>query len=164
MNRALIGLSFGLAAFLAVPLIAQQQKQIKDPAEYSAYMAAYNAPEGATKAAAMEAFAAQYPNSVVRIDALELAMAGYQQAVSATKGEEQAQKAAKVEEIARRILALMPDNIRALAIVTTLDRAKATAGDKAALKEGCGYAQTGVQQLPNWKPEGMTPADVEKLR
>jgi tetratricopeptide (TPR) repeat protein len=164
MNRALIGLTFGWVFFLATAVVAQQPKQIKDQAEYSAYMTAFSTQDPAAKGAAMEAFAAQYPNSVVRIDALEQAMASYQQALSAAKGEDQAIKAAKVEEIARRILPLMPDNVRALAIITTLDRAKATAGDQAALKEGCGYAQTGIQQLSTWKNEGMPDADFEKLR
>jgi tetratricopeptide (TPR) repeat protein len=103
----------------------------------------------------MEAFVAQYPNSVVLIDALEQAMAAYQQAGNA----------AKVEEMAKRILKLLPNHIRALAVVTALDRAKATSGNQAALQEGCNDAQTGIQQLPGWtKPEGMPDGDFEKLR
>ncbi|HEY6971240.1 MAG TPA: hypothetical protein VJA94_18665 [Candidatus Angelobacter sp.] len=131
------------------------QKVIKDPAEYNAYVTALNMTDPAQKAAAMEAFVKQYPQSVVLTDALEQAMAAYQQLGNT----------AKVEEIAKRLLQLMPNNVRALAIVVALDRAKATSGDKAALQEGCGYAQTGVQQLPSWqKPGEMPDADFQKLK
>lgn len=131
------------------------QKVIKDPAEYNAYITALNTADPAARAAAMEAFVKQYPQSVVLTDALEQAMAAYQQANNAPK----------VEEAAKRILQLTPNNIRALAIVVALDRNKATGGDQAALKESCTYAQTGLQQLPAWqKPEGMTDADFQKLK
>src|SRR5579884_4037750 len=56
------------------------QKVIKDPAEYNAYMAALNTTDPAAKGAAMEAFVAQYPNSIVKVDALQQAMGAYQQA------------------------------------------------------------------------------------
>jgi tetratricopeptide (TPR) repeat protein len=131
------------------------QKVIKDPAEYNAYITALNTQDPGQRAAAMEAFVKQYPQSVVMTDALEQAMAAYQQ-----KGD-----AAQVEATAKRILQLMPNNIRALAIVVALDRAKATGGDQAALKEMCTSSQTGVQQIPGWqKPEGMNDADFQKLR
>jgi tetratricopeptide (TPR) repeat protein len=131
------------------------QKVIKDPAEYNAYITALNTADPAARAAAMEAFVKQYPQSVVLTDALEQAMAAYQQANNPPK----------VEETAKRILQLTPNNIRALAIVVALDRGKATGGDQAALKEMCTYAQTGLQQLPTWqKPEGMSDADFQKLK
>ena len=47
--------------------------------------------------------------------------------------DQQAGDQAKVEGKARGILALQPSNIRALAILTFITRAKATAGDKEAL-------------------------------
>jgi len=131
------------------------QKVIKDPAEYNAYITALNTQDPAARAAAMEAFVKQYPQSIVLTDALEQAMAAYQQS----------NNGAKVEETAKRILQLMPNNVRALAIVVALNRAKATNGDKAALAEGCPYAQKGLQELPNWqKPEGISDADYQKLR
>src|ERR1700719_2212892 len=55
------------------------QKVIKDPAEYNAYITALNTQDPAQKGAAMEAFIAQYPASVVRSDAMEQAMSAYQQ-------------------------------------------------------------------------------------
>ncbi len=63
------------------------QKVIKDPAEYNAYITALNTTDPAAKAAAMEAFVTQYPNSIVKIDALEQAMAAYQQANNQQKVE-----------------------------------------------------------------------------
>jgi len=131
------------------------QKVIKDQAEYNAYMTALNTQDPAQKAAAMEAFVQQYPNSVVKIDALEQAMGGYQQAGNQ----------AKVEETARQILQSTPSNIRALAIVTFIDRGKATAGDAAAMKSSCDESQKGIEALPSWqKPEGSTDAEFQKLQ
>lgn len=131
------------------------QKVIKDPAEYNAYMAALNAQDPAQRASAMDAFVKQYPQSVMLIDALEQEMAAYQAA----------QNQAQVEATAKRILQLAPDHIRALAIVVAIDRAKAGGGDQAALKESCTNAQTGLQKLPSWqKPENVSDAEFQKVK
>src|SRR5260370_37243958 len=56
------------------PAQPQQKKEIKDPAEYNAYIAAMelkDPSQAAAKANALEQFIAQYPNSVVKDDALE---------------------------------------------------------------------------------------------
>lgn len=133
-----------------------QQKTIKDPAEYNAYITALNTADPAQKAAAMEAFVKQYPQSIVLVDALEQAMAAYQQSSNTNK----------VLDTARRILQLNPNNIRALAIVVAIDRNLATSqNDQNALKESCADAQTGLQQLPTWqKPPEVSDADFEKLK
>jgi tetratricopeptide (TPR) repeat protein len=142
------------------PPAAQQntptsQKVIKDPAEYNAYITALNTTDPAAKAAAMEAFVTQYPNSIVKIDALEQAMAAYQQS----------QNQAKVEETAKRILQLDQNNIRALAIVAYIDRAKASSGNPQALQSTCTESQAGLEHLPTWqKPEGLSDADFQKLK
>jgi hypothetical protein len=136
------------------------QKVIKDPAEYNAYITALNTQDPNQKAAAMEAFVKQYPQSVVLVDALEQAMAAYQQAGNQ----------AKVEEMANRILQLNPNNIRALAIITFLKRTQATATTnpqqaQALAGEAAGDAQKGLQALPTWqKPEGMSDPEFEKLK
>ncbi|HZI57173.1 MAG TPA: hypothetical protein VFF39_10380, partial [Verrucomicrobiae bacterium] len=70
------------------------QKVIKDPAEYNAYMTALNTTDPAGKGQAMEAFIAQYPNSIVKTEAMEQAMGAYQ-----TVGNSQ-----KVEQLARQLL------------------------------------------------------------
>src|SRR5215813_13421838 len=128
------------------------QKTIKDPAEYNAYITALNTTDPAAKGAAMEAFVAQYPNSIVKIDALEQAMGAYQQA-----GNQQ-----KVQQIANNILQLEPNNVRALAIVVFLERGQirdpATGGKARADAERC------LQELPNWKPSDMQPDEQTKLR
>lgn len=135
--------------------IPTSQKVIKDQAEYNAYITALNTTDPAAKAAAMDAFVAQYPNSVVKIDALEQAMAAYQQAGNQPK----------VEDTARRILQINPNNIRALAIVTFIDRGKATQGDAPALQATCKESEAGLQHLPAWqKPEGLSDADFQKLK
>jgi hypothetical protein len=90
------------SAWVQVPT---SQKVIKDPAEYNAYINALNITDPAGKGQAMEAFIAQYPGSIVKTDAMEQAMGAYQQA----------QNSQKVEQIAGQILAIEPNNVRALA-------------------------------------------------
>ncbi|HLY99271.1 MAG TPA: hypothetical protein VKT33_09425 [Candidatus Angelobacter sp.] len=158
MRKVLVTIVLALTASLVMGQSASpNQKIIKDPAEYNAYIAALNTQDPTAKAAAMEAFIKQYPQSIVLADALDQAMAAYQAVYNQ----------AKVVETAKRSLALNPNNIRALAIVTAIDRQLATgegAGAAAALHEGCSYAQTGLQQLPGWqKPEGTSDDDFKKL-
>ena len=131
------------------------QKVIKDPAEYNAYMQALNLKNPAKKAAAMEAFLQAYPNSIVVADALEQAMAAYQAAGDAKH----------VERTAQRLLTLRPENIRALAILTALERVAATNGDATALAEMREHAEHGSRNLKAWsKPDGTSAAEFGKLR
>jgi tetratricopeptide (TPR) repeat protein len=115
-------------------------------AEHSDYASALAITDPVAKAAALEAFLAKHPGSGLQIDALEHAMAAYQGAGNT----------AKVEESANRILALKPDNVRALAVVTYLRRGRATQGDQAALAELATGAQRGLDALAQW----TKPADV----
>src|SRR5258708_3252663 len=89
-------------------------KVIADKSEYDAYMSALNTADPAQKAAAMETFIGRYPRSVVRIEAMEQAMAGYQQASNQ----------AGVEDVANRILQSERTNVRALAIMAFILRNK----------------------------------------
>ena len=60
---------------------AQGQSQgpvIKDPAEYNAYVAAVQQKDPSAKISGLEAFLTQYPNSVMKNQALELLMGAYQ--------------------------------------------------------------------------------------
>lgn len=133
----------------------QAQKTIKDPAEYNAYISALNTTDAPARAAAMEAFAAQYPHSVVLIDALEQAMAAYQQAKNLSG----------VEKTARKILVVDPSNMRSLTVLTALMRAKATSGDAASLQETCSTSRKAIEALPNTpRPEGMSDADFSAMR
>lgn len=144
-------------ALATIIMALGQDKQIKDPNEYNAYIAAYNMTDPAQKAAAMEAFIKQYPQTIMLSDAMEQAMVGYQQSSNIPK----------LTEMARRILAMNPNQLRALAIIAAVDRSNATNGvdTQNALKEGCAAAQTGLQQMPGWtKPAGLSDADFDKLR
>jgi tetratricopeptide (TPR) repeat protein len=125
---------------------------IKDPAEYNAYITALNTTDPAAKGQAMEAFVAQYPNSIVKIEALEQAMGAYQQASNQQK----------VEQIAKQILTIEPNNVRALAIVVYLERAQIK--DAASGAKARADAERGLQELQTWKPADVSAADMEKLR
>jgi hypothetical protein len=144
-----------MVCVLAASAVSAQQKTIKDPAEYNAFIAALNIADPTQKAALMEGFAVKYPNSVVRIDALEQAMAGFQQA-----GNQVA-----VEKIARLTLQTVSNNVRALAFMAFIERARASTGDKAALADMQAHAQQGAAALKTWKkPDGTNDADFAKLR
>jgi len=154
IRSAFFGLAT-IAALLCGCFTVFAQKTIKDPAEYSAYITAYNTPDPAQKAAAMEAFVIGYPSSIVRVDALEQAMAAYQ-----TLGAQ-----AKVLSSAQRILSVDPDNVRALAIVVFIKRNAATAQDSHQGVELASLAEQGMKALSLWtKPADMIDADFSKLK
>jgi len=132
-----------------------EQKTIKDQAEYNDYISALNMTDSAAKAAAMETFAGKYPASVVRVEALEQAMAAYQDAKNLQK----------VEQIASHLLEIDPGNIRALAVATSFARSEASSGNAVKLKETCANSQKGIQALPNWpRPEGASEAEFVTVR
>lgn len=159
-NRVLVSAVAALAWLL--PLIAQSssatptsQKVIKNPAEYNTYVHALELKNLAQKAAAFESFVAHYPHSIVKREALEQAMAAYQQLGNA----------AKVESLADKILQIEPDNARALAIVVFIKRSKATQGDKVASAALGPESERGLKGVAHWpKPEGMGAAEFKKLR
>lgn len=153
---AALGLAILLHAATFATQSAPAQKVIKDPAEYNAYIAALNTADPGAKAAAMEAFFIHYPASVVKVDALEQAIAAYQQSGNSTK----------VEQTAERLLQIDPANVRALAIAAFVKRATATANNDVKMAQDVGeLAERGLAALPDWpKPEGMTDAGFHKLR
>jgi hypothetical protein len=139
------------------PQAQQQKKEIKDPAEYNAYVGAVQQADAAAKISGIEAFLSQYPNSVMKEDALELLMGAYQQT----------NNAAKMNEAAQRLLQANPNNLRALALMAYTKRAAAEAGQNPQqnLAEAAQYAERGLQALKTaTKPEGMSDADFEKLK
>ncbi len=137
------------------PAATASQKVIKDPDESNAYLKALNTGDPVQKAAAMEAFAARYPKSVVHLDALEQAMAAYQQSGNT----------AKVEDAANRILELDPRQVRALAVVAVLERARATQGQAEALARMREHAELGLKLMPGWKkPPELDDAAYRKAR
>ncbi len=98
------------------PLLRRQQKkEIKNPAEYNAYVNAIQQSNPAQKAQMLEAFLQTYPSSVMKEDALELLMVAYQQAGDAQK----------TLDAAQRVLQANPNNVRALALLAYNYRAAA---------------------------------------
>ncbi len=135
---------------------ALSEKVIHDPVEYNAYVSALNILDPTQKATAMEAFVAGYPDSAVRGDAMEQALAAWQQAGNQ----------AKMEEVARKTLQLDPSSVRALAIIVSLTRTELTQGrgdtKPASLRT---LAERGLRELNEWeKAENLAQGDFEKLQ
>ncbi|HYA24899.1 MAG TPA: hypothetical protein VEF05_12105 [Terriglobales bacterium] len=141
----------------ASPAPPQQKKEIKDPAEYNAYVGAIQQQDPNAKISGLEAFLTQYPNSVMKEDALEVLMGAYQQTGNQ----------AKMLETAQRILQANPNNLRALALLAYFKRAQAEANQNPQqnLADGAQYANKGLEALKTApKPEGTSDADFEKLK
>jgi len=163
MKKSLVTLVLVVAALAAAQQTSApaaqpaQPPQIKDPAEYNTYIAALREANPQTQAQAFENFLQQYPNSVVKEDALGQLMAAY----------EKLGNAAKMTETARRVLQVNPNNIRALALLAYTSRAAAEAGQAPQQNsaDALQYGQRGLQALPAMpKPEGMSDADFEKFK
>src|SRR5690349_18047301 len=125
----------------------QQKKEIKDPAEYNAYVGAVQQTDAAAKISGLEAFLTQYPNSVMKEDALELLMGTYQQAGNH----------AKVIDAANRLLGVNPDNTRARVLLAYNERAALKSTDA---KQ---HAEKGLQALAKMpKADGVSEPDFTK--
>ena len=145
-----------IVAAAAPAIMAQEQSSqsnqitIKDPAEYNAYTNAIGQSTPAAKAAAIESFLQQYPNSVVKNQMLEQLVSAYQ-ATGDT---------AKTYDAAKRLLQVEPSNLRALTFVVYVDKAQAN-GDQAKLDEAATLARQGLNAQ---KPSDMSQADFDKLK
>jgi len=127
----------------------QQKKEIKDPAEYNAYVGAVQQQDPAAKISGLEAFLAQYGNSVMKEDALEVLMKSYQQAGNQ----------AKVIDTASRLLAANPNNVTALVLLSYNERASQK------WAEAKQHAERGLAAIPTMpKPDGLSDADFEKSK
>jgi tetratricopeptide (TPR) repeat protein len=135
---------------------APQKKEIKDPAEYNAYVGAVQQSDTAAKISGLEAFVTQYPNSVMKEDALEQLMTAYQQAGNTTK----------MLDTAQKVLQANPCNLRALAVVAFTKQSMATGANAQQNLSDAGQAgEKGLQCLPTAaKPEGTTQAEWDKLK
>lgn len=138
-----------------------QQKTIRDPNEYNAYMSATTQTDPAAKAAALEAFVQQYPQSIVKEEALVGAMSAYQQAGNV----------AKLTEAANKVLQAYPNNILALTVAVSGRRQQFNSGSlpqdraRAVINEAAQMAQRGLPALETWtKPEGIADADFQKQK
>ena len=139
------------------PAAQPAKPQIKDPAEYNAYVSAIQQSDPAAQAQAIEAFLQTYPNSVVKEDALVTLMGAYQKAGNASK----------TIDTAGRVLQANPNNIRALALLAYYYRSLCAQGGADAGKncdQASQYGQKGLDALPNTpKPDGMSDADFTKF-
>jgi len=142
----------------AAPAPAPQKKEIKDQAEYNAYMGALGQTDPAAKISGLEAFLTQYPNSVMKEDALELLMGSYQQTGNS----------AKTLDTANKVLQANACNLRALAVIAFTKRAMAEAGGAGAaqnLTEAGQAGDKGLQCLPTAvKADGVSDADFANLK
>jgi hypothetical protein len=141
----------------AKPAAPPQKKEIKDPAEYNAYMGAQGQQDPAAMISGFEAFLTQYPNSVMKEDALDQLMSAY------TKTNNQP----KVLDTAQKLLQVNPCNIRALAFIAYTKRAQAEAGQNAQqnLNDAGQTGEKGLQCLQTApKPEGTKDEDFAKLK
>jgi len=131
---------------------------IKDPAEYNAYVSAIQQTDANAKISALEAFVTQYPNSVMKNQALEILMRTYQQTSNVKK----------TMETATKLVTADPCHVPALALLAYFDRVLAQGGDPNAaqlLADGKKYGQQGLECLPKWnKPEGTSDADFQKMK
>jgi tetratricopeptide (TPR) repeat protein len=127
----------------------QQKKEIKDPAEYNAYVGAAQSKDPSAQISGLEAFLNQYPNSVMKEDALELLMGAYQQTGNQ----------AKVMDAANRLLSANPNNVRALALLAYNERAAQKWADAKT------HAERGLLALTTMvKPDGVSDADFQKQK
>ncbi len=130
-----------------------QKKEIKDPAEYNAYIGALGQQDPAAKISGFEAFITQYPNTVMKEEALEQLMGAYQQAGNQ----------AKMVETAQKVVAVNPNSLKALALLTFSKRVMAKTPQD--LIDAGQYGEKGLQVLPTWpKPDGMTDTDYQKFK
>jgi len=134
---------------------AQGQAQgpvIKDPAEYNAYVAAVQQKDANAKISGLEAFLTQYPNSVMKNQALELLMGTYQQTNNMQK----------TTDTATKLVAADPCNMRALALLAYFDRARAQGGDANAMQLLADAKKYGQQGLACW-PKVADP-EIKKMQ
>jgi tetratricopeptide (TPR) repeat protein len=123
------------------PPASPQAPVIKDPAEYNAYVGAIKQTDPAAQISGLEAFMTQYPNSVMKVAALQTLMQDYQQT-----GNQQ-----KTIDTATKLVAADPTNVRAMALLAYFDRLK--------------YGQMGLDALPKFaKPEGTSDGDFQKMK
>jgi tetratricopeptide (TPR) repeat protein len=174
MKKILVTVVLGVAALAAAqdaakpaqgqpsapttPAPVAQGPVIKDPAEYNAYVGAIQQKDPAAQISGLEAFLTQYPNSVMKVAALQTLMQDYQQT----------NNQAKTLDAATKLVAADPTNERAIFLLAYFDRLKAQGGDPNAqqdLVEAKKYGQMGLDGLAKFtKPDGTSDADFQKMK
>ena len=161
MKKILLTVVLGVAVVAGAQTAAQpaqgqpaapQAPVIKDPAEYNAYVSAVQQKDANAKISGLEAFLTQYPNSVMKNQALEILMGTYQQANNVKK----------TMETATKLVTADTCNVRALALLAYFDRVLAQGGDanaKQMLADGKKYGQQGLDCLPK-----ITDPEIAKMK
>lgn len=120
-------------------------------------MAATGTKDPAAIISGLEAFLTQYPNSIMKNQALEFLMGAYQQTNNVQK----------TRDAATRLLAADPNNEKALFLLAYFDRILAQNGDpnaKQLLIDAKKYGQQGLDNLPKFtKPDGTSVDDFKKM-
>ena len=154
MRWVVLVLSLALAV-QSLDAAGQARSSFANPAEYDNFQAALKTPDPAKRATAMEVFAAWYPNSILRTESLEHAMAAWMAA----------KEPAKADFIAGKLLQIDPDNVHALAHRVYAARARAVQGDKAAIEPMVAGAERGVAALAKWqKPASLDDATFVRTK
>jgi len=160
-------LAFAAMVCVAGPAVAQTQVNLgsnaqstsggvqMSPAEYNAYNSAITQATPQTKAPALEAYLAAYPQSSVKAAVLEQLMLAYS-----------AFDPAKSLDAADRLLQVDPNNLRGLTFETYFrlsgaDAITDPAAKQAALDKAADYAQKGLKAP---KPADMSDADFATLQ
>ena len=139
---------FAQAAAAAGPQLSQD--------EYTAYNAVVTATDPAAKAAAAEAFLTKFPQSSVKSTVLEQLVAAYAQA----------NNPAKTLESADKLLQVDPNNIRALALETSLLKSQGdSATDPAAKQQAYDKAADAASRgLKATKPAAVSDTDWSAIQ
>jgi tetratricopeptide (TPR) repeat protein len=170
MKKILVTVVLGVAAMAAAQTTAQpaqgqpsasaatQGPVIKDPAEYNAYIGAIGQKDPAAQISGFEAFLTQYPNSIMKVSALQTLMQDYQQTGNQPK----------TVDAATKLVAADPSNERAIFLLAYIDRLKAQGTDANAqqdLADAKKYGQMGLDGLSKFaKPNGTSDADFQKMK
>lgn len=157
-----LGASLGAGAQTAQPAQGQssapaqgsqsQAPVIKDPAEYNAYVAAVQQTDPNAKISGLEAFLTQYPNSVMKTQALEILMGAYQQTNNIPK----------TMATANRVIAADPCNERALALLAYFDRVMAQGNQGNAAQELADGKKNGEQGISCF--DKVTDPEIKKMQ
>ncbi len=154
VRRIVILLTLLLLGFSA-ELAAQNRSSFANPAEYDSFKAALAQRDPVKRATAMEVFAAWYPNSALRNEALEHAMAAWSAA----------REPAKADTIAGKLLQVDPNNVHAIASRVYAARTRAMGGDTTAIAPMVAGAEKGTAALARWqKPASLDDAAFEQTR
>ena len=138
------------AAAQQAPAGAQSGPQLSQE-EYTAYNAVITATDPNAKATAAEAFLTKYPQSTVKTTVLEQLLAAYAQANNPTKA----------LDAADRLLQVDPNNIRALALQSSLLKAQGDAATDPTTKQAAydKAADAASRGLKATKPAAVADAD-----